>query len=148
MRGKSRPDVLMRLTLLQLTTTHFNAWMPSVARELSDYVGVHPGFHQEQLHVDEYAALRVVEAVQNLNMQLLVAKKPFRSGAQKDVEDSGDDADLEKDDGAWRKQEELFGGDGEDGALTEDEEFATTTTHACVAPLDLRELQRLLSQRA
>ena len=48
--------------------------------------------------MDEYAALRVVEAVQNLNMQLLVAKKPFRSGAQPPDDDSVDDAVLEKDD--------------------------------------------------
>ena len=146
-REGTRPNAILRLSLLQLSFTHFNSWIPSIFRVLTDFLAVHPGFHKEQLHLEEYAALRVLEAVQNQNMQLLVAKKPFRTGQTDDVRDSADESDLEKDDGGFRKQEELFGGDGEDCDLTEDEEVFDTCAETCRVPLDLPDLQRLLSRR-
>ena len=143
-----RPYVTLRLTLLQLSFTHFNSWMPSIFSVLADFLAVHPGFHGEQLHLEEYAALRVLEAVQNQNMQLLVAKKPLRVGQNDDAQDSANESDLERDDGAFRKQEELFGGDGEDCDLTEDEDVADACDDASPAPVDLAGLQRLLSRRS
>ena len=138
----------LRLTLLQLSFTHFNSWMPSIFSVLADFLAVHPGFHGEQLHLEEYAALRVLEAVQNQNMQLLVAKKPLRVGQNDDAQDSANESDLERDDGAFRKQEELFGGDGEDCDLTENEDVADACDDTSPAPVDLAGLQRLLCRRS
>ena len=67
------PGVQLRLTLLQLSITHLNSWIPSIFCVFTNFLGLHLGFHDEQLHLEEYAALRVVEAVQNQNTQLLVA---------------------------------------------------------------------------
>ena len=126
LREGRRPDVQLRLALLRLSITHFNSWIPSIFRGVADFLAVHPGFHDEQLHLEEYAALRVVEAVQNQSMQLLVAKKPLRDGQNDDVRDSADESDLEKDDGGFRKQDKFFGGDGKDCDLTENEEGLKT----------------------
>ena len=92
--------------------------------------------------------MRVLEAVQNQNMQLLVAKTPLRVGQNDDAQDSTNESDLERDDGAFRKQAELFGGDGEDCNLTEDEDVAGTHCDTPIAPVDLPGLRRLLCRRS
>ena len=72
---------------------------------------------------------------------------PFRAGQGDNVRDSADESDLEKDDGGFWKRKELFGGDGEDCDLTEDEEVLDTCAETCRVPLNLPDLQRLLSRR-
>ena len=52
---------------------------------LAGFLPVHPGFHGEPLHLEEYAGLRVLEAAQHQNMQLRVAKKPLRVGQNDDA---------------------------------------------------------------
>ena len=122
--------------------------MPSMFSVLADVLSVHPGFHGEQLHLEECAALRVLEAVQNQNMQLLVAQKQLSVGQNDDTQESANESDLARDDGAFRKQEELFGGDGEDGDLAEDENASDACDDTSPAPVDLAGLQRLLSRRS
>lgn len=104
MREGKRPDVQLRLTLLQLSITHFHSWMPCAVRVLADFLAGHPGIYDEQLHADEYAALRVLEAVLNQNMQFLVAKKPLRVSQNDDARYSANESDLEHDGGGFRRQ--------------------------------------------
>ena len=87
---------------------------------IAEFLVVHPGFHGEELHLDGYAALRVLEVAQNLDMQLLAAKKPHRADRKDGARDSANDSDLMRDDGAVRQQEELVGGGGEDCDTTDD----------------------------
>ena len=66
-----------------------------------------------------------MEAISNINFQLLVAKKPFRvEGAKADDDTDGDDDLLPNDNSRW-KEAECLGGDQDDDV--EDEEYAAET---------------------
>ena len=144
----ARPHALIRLTLMQLLVGRVGHWPAHVFELLCQQLDVAPGFHDEQLHLEEYAALRTVEAVENINMQLLVARKPFRANAQKAEEESEDDSDLLHDGNAGQRETEYIGGEGEDHAITEDEEFAPLPSHRCAVSFELTEVKEMLSRSA
>ena len=120
-RGKGAS--LEHITILQLTIARLGRWQGAVFSNICAYMSIAPGYHSHQLHLEEYAAIRSIEAISNINFHLLVAKKPFRvEGAKVDDDTDGDDDLLPDDQSRW-KEAECLGGD-QDGDI-EDEEYVS-----------------------
>ena len=71
---RSKGASLERITILQLTIAGLGQWQGAVFSIVCAYMNVTPGYHTHQLHLEEYAAIRSIEAISNINFQLLVAK--------------------------------------------------------------------------
>ena len=82
------PHTLQRLTLMNLTVQRLGRWPGEVFALLCACLGVAPGFHKDQLHLEEYSAIRCMEAISNTSLQLLVHKKPLQIDTPKTEEES------------------------------------------------------------
>ena len=113
---RSQGASLERITILQLTIAGLGQWQGEVFSIICACRNITPGYHTHQLHLDEYAAIRSIEAISNINFQLLVAKKPFKvEVAKADHDTDGDDDLLPDNDSRW-KEAECLGGD-QDGDI-------------------------------
>jgi len=137
------PDCLERLTIMNMCLARLDSWPGEVFHRLCAFVGIAPGFHTEQLHLEEYAGLRCMEAIGNINMQLLVATKPFR--IDKEVIEDANEEDLLPDLGDTRKESEWCGGEGE-GNDTEDEEFDGIALQRSRVNFDLDQCRHMLAR--
>ena len=73
---------LARISTVQLTIGSLRQWHGEVVSLICAYVDITPGYHHHQLHIEEYAAIRCMEAISNINFQLLVAKKALQGGSR------------------------------------------------------------------
>ena len=85
---------LQRVTIFQITIGGLGKWQGDIYASICKLPGVSVGFHPHQLHFEEFAALRTLEMVSNVNIQLLVSKKPFRVDKEKIDVENEDDEDL------------------------------------------------------
>ena len=46
---------------------------------LCELCGIHPNFHERQLHLEEYVAMQVWPLIGNIDKQLVVQQKPLLS---------------------------------------------------------------------
>ena len=81
--SNNAPPKLQRITILQMTINRLGKWQGDIYANICKHAGVSVGFHPHQLHMEEYAALRTLEMVSNINFQLLVAKEPCRVEKEK-----------------------------------------------------------------
>ena len=91
--------------------------------------------------MEEYAA---IEAISNINFELLVAKKPIKVNAAKTDDDTDGDDDLLPDNHARWKEAECLGGDQDD--CIEDEESAGDTVQRSKVHIDLVRSRQMLSR--
>ena len=91
---RSKGASLDRITKLELTIAGLGQWRHAIC----GHMNINPGYHEHQLHLEQYAAIRCMEAISNINFQLLVAKQPSRvEGAKADDDTDGDDDLLPND---------------------------------------------------
>ena len=98
----------------------------------------------EQLHLAEFAALETEKVNRNMDMDILVRKKPFR-----DEDQGGFLNDVDSDDDACKERNpicsEMLGGTGEDDCdVIEDTEGDTTIRRQAVIRLSLDECKAML----
>ena len=86
-----------------------------------------------------------MEAISNINLQLLVAKKTFRAEVAKTDNDSDGDDDLLPDkDSNWKEAECLGGGQDDD---IEDEEFSALTVQRSKVHMDLNRRRQMMARK-
>ena len=74
---------LERITIVQLTIAGLGQWQGAVFSNICAHMNITPGYHTHQLLLEEYAAIRSIEAISNINFQLLAEKKTISSGTEK-----------------------------------------------------------------
>ena len=141
---RSQGASLERITILQLTIAGLGQWQGEVFSIICACRNITPGYHTHRLHLDEYAAIRSIEAIGNINFHLLVAKKPFKvEVAKADHDTDGDDDLLPDNDSRW-KEAECLGGD-QDGDI-EDEEYAAETVQRSKVHIGLDRCRQMLAR--
>ena len=100
----------------------------------------------EQLHLHEFAALEIRQIARNIDLDILVRKKPFR-----DDKEEGVIHDLESDDDGLKQsntiRSEFVGGLGEeDEDVQEDVEGNPTVRRRALFILNLNECRALLKR--
>ncbi|MDO7681115.1 MAG: hypothetical protein MUQ52_01385, partial [Pirellulales bacterium] len=142
---RSKGASLERITLLQLTIAGLGQWQGAVFTNICVHMNITPGYHPHQLHLEEYAAIRSIEAISNINFQLLVAKKPFKVEAVNADQDTDGDDDLLPDYRSHWKEAECLGGDQDDDI--EDEEYAGETVQRSKVHIDLDRSRQMLARK-
>ena len=142
---RSKGASLERITILQLTIAGLGQWQGAVFSIVCAYMNVTPGYHTHQLHLEEYTAIRSIEAISNINFHLLVAKKPFKVETTKADHDTDGDADLLPDDHSRWKEAECLAGDQDDDI--EDEEYAAETVQRSKVHIDLERCRQMMARK-
>ena len=143
--SRSKRTTLERITILQLTITGLGQWQGAVFSSICGHMNITPGYHCDQLHLEEYAAIRSIEAISNINFQLIVAKKPFKVETTKADHDTDGDDDLLPDDKSGWKEAECLGGDQDDDI--EDEEYTTDTIQRSKVHIDLARCREMMARK-
>ena len=143
--SRSRDVTLARITILQLTLASLKQWIGAVFSKICSYMDITTGYHEHQLHMEEYTAIRCMEAISNINFQLLVAKKPFKVETTNANDDDDADDDLLPDNDVRWKEAECMGGTQDDD--TEDEEYTTEMTQTSKVQIDLARCCELLARK-
>ena len=129
-------------------TTSADSFMELVVSVVSFKVRS-PFYHPEQLHLDEFAALECEGINYNLDMGLLVHKKPFRKNVSQNAANDIDSDDTASDNGQPHRSEALGGcGESDDDVL--DDVGAVSDGHSSKNPMkrfDLKGCQDLLRRK-
>ena len=79
-------------------------WQVEVFSIICAYVNIAPGYHPHQLHLEEYTLIQCMEAISNINFQLLVVRKPVKVEAANADHDANGDDDLLRDNDSFGKK--------------------------------------------
>ena len=140
----------LRPLLLQMCTVTFIRHAEQMPEGIVELVDCISGFlcpqslyHTEQLHLGQFVALEAHRINENIDMDILVRKKPFREDKQggfiNDV-----DSDDEKVQQANAIRSEFLGGAGEDDEVFEDETEDMTNRRQALVPLNTDECKAML----
>ena len=145
--GAMRPqaDTHLRLIIMAMLLKRTKSWPAEVFLCICRCAGVEPGFHEHQLHLEEFAALHCKDVIGNVSCQLLVDRKPLRSADAKIDEDSDtDEAPLPPDHESWKEQE-VLGGDADDIDIEEDD-FCGIAISRPIVNFQIEELQGMTAR--
>ena len=131
----------LRPLLLQMCSVTFIRHAEQMPEGIVELVDCISGFlcpqslyHTEQLHLRQFVALEAHRINQNIDMDILVRKKPFREDKQggfiNDVDSDGEDVKQ-----ANAIRSEFLGGAGEDDEVFEDEAQDMTNRRQALVPL-------------
>ena len=138
-------STIHRITILQLIITGLRQWQGRIFSIICTCMNITPGYHPHQLHLEEYAAIRSIEFISNINFQVLVAKKPFKVEVAKADHDTDGDDDLLPDDKSRWKEAECLGGMVDDDI--QDEEFADEVIQRSKVHIDLDRCRQMLARK-
>ena len=82
-KSRRHDSPLHRIIVLQVIVGQLGQWNGQVFSLICDYMNITTGYHDHQLHMEEYCAIRCIEAISNINFQLLVEKKHFEWNTNK-----------------------------------------------------------------